>query len=219
MTAAESPSTVRRRRDGEATRRKVLDAVIESVLDVGYYKASSNEIARRAGVTWGAIQHLFGSREALMLDVLDDRWAYLQERVATAKITGATLEDRLREVLDVLASYYEQPGYIVQVQILLDLSKNPATSAETRAAMERHGQELSHAWQPLFAQALGEAGADRDLSTYAFTALRGYLSSRVIASSITEVRADTVPRDLLVRGVAAAIRSEAEHRGLRVDPA
>jgi AcrR family transcriptional regulator len=219
MTAAESPSTVRRRRDGEATRRKVLDAVIESVLDVGYYKASSNEIARRAGVTWGAIQHLFGSREALMLDVLDDRWAYLQERVATAKISGSTLEDRLREVLDVLASYYEQPGYIVQVQILLDLSKNPATSAETRAAMERHGQELSHAWQPLFAQALGEAGADRDLSTYAFTALRGYLGSRVIASSITNARPDAVPRDLLVRGVAAAIRSEAEHRGLSVDPA
>jgi len=60
-TSSNAPA-VRRRRDGEATRRKVLDAVVESVLDVGYYKASSNEIARRAGVTWGAIQHLFGSR-------------------------------------------------------------------------------------------------------------------------------------------------------------
>src|SRR3954453_23493461 len=79
---------VRRRRDGEATRRRVLDAVVESVLDVGYYKASSNEIARRAGVTWGAIQHLFGSREALMLDVLDDGWARLHVAVASTGITG-----------------------------------------------------------------------------------------------------------------------------------
>lgn len=218
MTAAESSTSVRRRRDGEATRRKVLDAVVESVLDVGYYKASSNEIARRAGVTWGAIQHLFGSREALMLDVLDDRWAFLQARVATAQISGATLEDRLGELLDVLASYYEQPSYLVQVQILLDLSKNPATSAETRSAMARHGQELAQAWQPLFVQVLGEAGTDREITTYAFTALRGYLSSRVIASSITEVRDDAVSRDLLVRGVAAAIRAEADRRGLRVDP-
>ena len=52
---------VRRRRDGQATHRRVLDAVVRTILEVGYYKASSNEIARRAGVTWGAIQHLFGS--------------------------------------------------------------------------------------------------------------------------------------------------------------
>ena len=207
---------VRRRRDGEATRRKVLDAVGESVLDVGYYKASSNEIARRAGVTWGAIQHLFGSREALMLDVLDDGWQRLHERVATAAITGVTLEDRLCEVLEVLASYYEQPSYIVQVQILLDLAKNPATSAETRAAIERHGQELSQAWQPLFAQALGDAAVYPEFSTYAFTALRGYLSSRVIAASITDVPDDTKARELLVRGVAAAIRDDAASRGVHV---
>jgi AcrR family transcriptional regulator len=217
-TESTSPAApaVRRRRDGEATRRKVLDAVVESVLDVGYYKASSNEIARRAGVTWGAIQHLFGSREALMLDVLDDGWNRLHERVASAQITGVTLEERLREVLDVLASHYEQPSYIVQVQILLDLSKNPATSSETRAAIARHGQDLSQAWQPLFAQALGEAGDDHDLSVYAFTALRGYLASRVIAASITDVLDDTTSRNLLVRGVAAAIREEAAARGLRV---
>ena len=208
---------VRRRRDGEATRRRVLDAVVESVLDFGYYKASSNEIARRAGVTWGAIQHLFGSREALMLDVLDDGWARLHAAVANTEIDGATLEDRLREVLEVLASYYEQPSYIVQVQILLDLSKNPATSAETRAAIERHGQELSQAWQPLFEQALGAAAAANDLSTYAFTALRGYLASRVIASTITDMPDDTHARELLVRGVAAAIRADAVARGLSLD--
>lgn len=215
MTSAEP--AVRRRRDGEATRRRVLDAVVACVLDVGYYKASSNEIARRAGVTWGAIQHLFGSREALMLEVLDDGWAKLHDRVATARITGATLEARLREVLDVLASHYEQPAYLVQVQILLDLSANPATSSETRRAIERHGEELTQAWQPLFAQALGDAARDHDLSVYAFTALRGYLASRLIASSITEVADDAVPRDLLVRGVAAAIRDEAGRRGLRLD--
>lgn len=216
MTAAETPTSTRRRRDGEATRRKVLDAVIESVLDVGYYKASSNEIARRAGVTWGAIQHLFGSREALMLDVLDDGWTRLHDAVANAEITGATLEDRLREVLGVLAAYYEQPSYIVQVQILLDLSKNPATSGETRAAIERHGHELAQAWQPLFAQALGEAAAYPEFSLYAFTALRGYLSSRVIAASITDIVDDAVARDLLVRGVAAAIRDGAAARGVTV---
>jgi AcrR family transcriptional regulator len=57
---------VRRRQSAEETRRKVLDVVVQTVIDIGYYKASSNEIARRAGVTWGSIQHLFGSRDQLI---------------------------------------------------------------------------------------------------------------------------------------------------------
>jgi len=62
-----SPTTTRRRRsDGELTRQKVLDAAIQTILEVGYYQASSNAIARRAGVTWGTLQHQFGTREALL---------------------------------------------------------------------------------------------------------------------------------------------------------
>jgi len=38
----------------------------------------------------------------------------------------------------------------------------------------------------------------------------------VIASSITDVPDDAKSRDLLVRGVAAAIRDDAESRGVRI---
>ena len=87
---------VRRRVDGELTRRKVLDAAVQSILESGYYHTSSNEIARRADVTWGTLQHQFGSREGLLLAVLEASWADLQEAVATAVIAGDTLEDRPR---------------------------------------------------------------------------------------------------------------------------
>jgi AcrR family transcriptional regulator len=216
MTDVGSPPGRRRRSDGEATRRRVLDAVVACVLEQGYYQASSNEIARRAGVTWGTIQYQFGTREALLLEVLNDQWRRLLERVATAEITGTTLEERLRDVLDVLATHYEVPEHVVLLQILIDLGANPETSTGTRQAMERYGAELTQAWQPLFDQALGEAAADPELVTYAFTALRGYLSSRIVVSNIAPMRDDTVPRDLLVRGVAAAIRDEAKQRGLSV---
>ena len=80
--------------------RRVLQAAIDSILEKGYYQTSSNEIARRAGVTWGAIQHQFGTREQLLLEVMNDRWHMLQEQVATARIDGETLEDRLAEVVE-----------------------------------------------------------------------------------------------------------------------
>ncbi len=139
--------------------------------------------------------------------------------MAEAEVAGATLEDRLHAVLAVLAGYYGQPEHLAQVQILLDLVRNPRTSAETRRAVEAHGRQLTRAWRPLFAEALGAAAEDDDLVRYAFTALRGYLVGHVIASSIAEVRSDRVTRDLLVRGVAAAVRSEAAagaRRGLQV---
>ncbi len=195
----------------------MLDAAVETILDRGYYQASSNEIARRAGVTWGTIQHQFGTREALLLAVLNDRWAAFDERMATAEIHGDTLEERLAAVLDVLASHYEQPAQLAQLQILLDLSHNPNTSTDTRRAIAQHGAELTRAWQPLFDRALGAAAGEGDLLRYAFLTLRGYLSGSLIASSIADTADDTVPRALLVQGVAAAIRAEAARRAIPVD--
>jgi AcrR family transcriptional regulator len=213
VTRVESP-TRRLRRDGEATRRRVLDAVVSCILEQGYYQASSNEIARRAGVTWGTIQHQFGSREALMIAVLEDGWRRLHESVGTEKVVGGSLEARLWAVLEVLATYYESPEHLAQIQIILDFTANPDTSAETRRAIERHGHELQRAWEPLFAQALGDAARERDLVVYAFTTLRGYLTGRLIAESIADIPADSVQRQLLISGVASSLRAEARRRGV-----
>lgn len=35
---------------------QIIDAAIASVLEVGYYRSSTNEIARRLNISWGAIQ-------------------------------------------------------------------------------------------------------------------------------------------------------------------
>ena len=225
-----SEAVVRRRSDPEGTRRRVLDAVVATVVDVGYYKASSNEIARRAGVTWGVIQHLFGSREQLMLDVVNDIAARMEISFSSQTVEGETLEDRLWSVLGVLSSHYEQDSYLVQVQILLDLSANPKMSAPDRRAIRRkNGQAFDRIAQPLLAQALGDVAAEGDLVLYAFMTLRGYLASCAVARLITEFPDDTVVRlignftedaalrDLLVRGVAATIREEASRRGYPID--
>jgi AcrR family transcriptional regulator len=214
MTSVESARQRRRRSDGEDTRRRIIHAVVTTILENGYYQATSNAIARNAEVTWGAIQHLFGSREALMIAVLEDGWRRLDERLAAERIERGTLEARLRAVLDALATYYESPDHIAQTQILLDFASNPATSAETQRAIARHGDALNRAFQPLFEQALGEAARDRDLVLFAFSTLRGYLASGNIARRISNVPSDAKQRQMLVNAVAAELRAEARRRGL-----
>jgi AcrR family transcriptional regulator len=206
----------RRRRDGELTRRRVVDAAVETILDLGYYQTSSNEIARRAGVTWGSLQHQFGTREGLLLEVLNDAFIDLEHAVSTADVSGASLEERLKLVLRVLEDHYGKPPHLAHLQILLDLTQNPNTSDETRAAVLAHGRELSRAWRPLFEQALGDAASEDDLVTFAFSTLRGFLLGDLVASRITRSKYGAIQRDLLVRGVAAAVREETRSRGIRV---
>ena len=55
------------------TRARVIQAAVDCILDEGFYRASSNRIAERAGVTWGVIQHHFGTREALLIEVFKTR--------------------------------------------------------------------------------------------------------------------------------------------------
>jgi len=206
----------RQRTDGAATRARVLDAAVASILDKGYYRTSSNEIARRAGVTWGTLQHQFGSRELLLLEVVNERWRDLQHEMATAEVEGTTLEARLSSVLAVLATHYGEPEQLAGLQILLDLSRDPDVSTTTKRAIAEHGVRLTQAWQPLFEQALGPAAKDVILVRYAFVTLRGYLIGNLIASNITQTGDDAELRELLVRGVAAAIRERAEARGLEL---
>ena len=211
-----SPRPRRRRLDGEQTRRRILDATVESILDNGYYHTSSNEIARRAGFTWGTIQHWFGSRDALLLEVMNDFWAKLEASLEVMPDDMEVLEDRLMAVLDILALHYGTPEQVAHLQILLDLIQNPNTSDGIRQAALEHGRGLNQAWRPLFSWALGPAAQHKDLVVYAFKVLRGYLTGESIATQIHPARAAKGERQLVVDGVAAAIRAAAQVRGTAV---
>jgi AcrR family transcriptional regulator len=198
----------------------MLDAVVECILENGYYEASSNAIARTAGVTWGAIQHQFGTRQALLLAVIEDRWHRLTARIEATEVAGATLEERLACVMDALADHYGDPESLVVMQIMLDLIQSPATSETTKRAVAKHGRELTRVWRPLFTKALGESGTDETIVRYAFLTIRGYLSANVMAGRLMAQRPDGEVRDLLLRGVASAIRERAAGAGLNIgDPA
>jgi len=181
-------------------------------VEQGYYQASSNDIARRAGVTWGTIQYQFESREGLLLEVLNAAWNQLRDQIRSARISGDTLEDRLDSLMAVLATHYSRPELLAHLQILLDLNQNPRSSATAKDAVAFHGAELNRLWLPLFQQVLGDMADDQEVARYLFLAARGYLTGNLIASSISNTPGDVEQRRMLVRGMALVVRERAGER-------
>jgi AcrR family transcriptional regulator len=190
----------------------VIQAATECILEKGYYQASSNDIARRAGVTWGAIQYQFESREGLLLEVLNVAWDALRDQIRDAHINGDTLEERLESLLAVLATHYSSRDYLAHLQILLDLNQDPRSSATAKAAVAFHGAELNRLWQPLFQQVLGEMAGDQEVARFLFLTSRGYLTGNLIASSISKMRDDAEERQMLVSGMAMVVRERSRQR-------
>src|ERR1700691_2254512 len=120
-----------------ATRDRGIEAAVTCILENGFYRASTNEIARTAGVSWGVIQHYFGTREALMLAVLQHGAGQIVETVDSVHIEGDTATARLSQLIDTLSSHYARPEYLANLQILLNMDHDPRTGAEVRDTMLR----------------------------------------------------------------------------------
>src|SRR3954451_18710554 len=119
--------------EGDAsTRTRVIEAAVACILEEGFYRASSNKIARRAGVTWGVIQYHFGTREGLLLAVFRNSADALLAHLENATITGDTTHERLDSLADVIWSYYRRPEFLAYIQILLNLTHDPTTADDTR---------------------------------------------------------------------------------------
>jgi AcrR family transcriptional regulator len=179
----------RRRPPGDsASRQRILDAAVQCILEQGLYRASSNAIAEHAGLSWGVIQYYFGTREALMLAVLEEGARRLDAAVRDAEITGDTLVERVESYLEVLSRYYGSPDYLVFTQVLISLSHDPRTSAQTRERLERVNATTQPPMRRLEAQVLEGTGVTEPaVGSLLFHSLRGLTLSQVMLSTIPSV--------------------------------
>ena len=160
-------------RTDESTRARMLAAAVECILEEGYYRASSNRIAARAGVTWGVIQYHFGTREQLLVAVARRGAEELVQVLTDAEITGSTTEDRLDSLADVIWQHYRRPEFLAHIQVILNLSKDPRTSAETVRSLTEIERRVAAQWQRLVEEVLPDGRRDGDIGTVIFELIRG----------------------------------------------
>ncbi|HVB93157.1 MAG TPA: TetR/AcrR family transcriptional regulator [Acidimicrobiales bacterium] len=171
--------------DDVATRQRVLDATIACILELGFYRSSTNEIARRAGVTWGVIQHYFGTRERLMVAVLQNGFHQFIEVVEGVHLEGDTVRERMGELVDMFADFYARPEYLADLQVLLSMDRDPRTSAEVRETMRDVAAKSNVHVRRLLREALGSAATTPDLLDTVFLVVRGFGLSQQLLDTMS----------------------------------
>jgi TetR/AcrR family transcriptional repressor of nem operon len=96
------------RRDGEATREKILDIAQDLVLDYGYGGTSVDKIIDGAGVTKGAFFYHFKSKNDLARALIDRFWQRDQEQYYSAWERAEQLSrDPLQQMLIFVGLFIE----------------------------------------------------------------------------------------------------------------
>lgn len=84
----------------KARRAQIIACTIDAIVELGFAKASLDQIARRAGISKGVISYHFASKEELTRQVVADVFAagsaYMEPRIRAA----ATATDRLRTYIE-----------------------------------------------------------------------------------------------------------------------
>lgn len=119
----------------KATRERILNAVVVLINESGYSSASSTAIAKKAGITWGAVQHHFGNKEEILLAVLEmARDVYILS-LRSVELKKGSLEERIDRFVDTVWQHYKSDLYFAFSEIVM------ATRGRKEATLEKHTHE------------------------------------------------------------------------------
>jgi AcrR family transcriptional regulator len=187
------------------TRGRILEAVVESIAEVGFRRTTASEIAARAGVTWGAVQHHFGGKDGILIAVLDDSFERFAARLADLR-ADLPLERRVSLFIDRSWEHFGSAHYRSTFEILLGDSGRSGARGDS-SWQARMFRSWDRVWRQLFGDARLPRRRTAELQRYTIAVLAGVASLRMleageprIGGAELELLKETLVRELLRRG-------------------
>jgi AcrR family transcriptional regulator len=182
------------------TRERILAAVVESISEIGYPKTTANEIARRAGVSWGAVQHHFGDKDGILVAVLEESFNRFTQVVADLPDTGLSLPERVSLFIDRSWEHFGSAHYRSTFEILLNLPAELSWKRETLAAWIR-------IWSTFFPESAIPARETTDIMRYTVSVLSGLAATNMLEGEQSRSRESELGflKDWLARKLADGV--------------
>lgn len=142
----------RRRTQAErsaTTRRALTEAATECLAELGYAGATVEIIAAKANVSRGAVQHHFGSREELLVEIVNEVGAQLMAPYEIPE--KMTIPQRVDAAVDKSWMVLRSPMFLAVMQVWLSMQSNEKLFSHISRSVAKIETYLDTYWAQLFA--------------------------------------------------------------------
>ena len=132
------------------TRKALLEATVDCLIDLGYADTTTTVIADRANVSRGAQLHHFPTKFSLVAAALDHLAHELGRRFASEARGLASAEDRVGAAVDALWAGYATPLFSAWLELSVAARTDPDLRAEIAPLEARLRGAVTDSVIPLF---------------------------------------------------------------------
>ena len=170
---ARVPQAERRR----ITRGKLLDATIDSLIEIGYSRTTTVEVGERAGLSRGAQLHHFPSKADLLVAAIehlaDERSKEFEVELAERLEQG---DDPIDTMVDMLWSMFSDPIYWATIELMVAARTDPELLEKLEAFERSLGSRIYGAFKELTGRQGREAKGSLEMTLYF---MRGLAMERI----------------------------------------
>ena len=153
------------------TRRLLLDATIEMLMDSGLSACSLAAVAKRAGMTTGAVQHHFNTKDELMRAVIAERLFAVEQSFDWDAMVNLSVAERCKRMIAYQWDFYENPKYLAMWDIIL--------GARTEDLIQNEIREWQRSGTRAFERSIVKAFPDQNLTRSDAAAIQYFLNGHL----------------------------------------
>jgi AcrR family transcriptional regulator len=183
------------------THRKILDATIVCIDDLGFHNTTIQNVSVLAGITVGGVQHHFSSKARLLEGVLKDSFQNMAFDLSKVPVEGKSLEQRVELFVDECWEHCNMPAFQASMQILRGLRNESPDELDkwlkvSLSSTVTQGQQF---WLKMFSDIHLSKAEHQKLLHFVFSSLNGVVAFARINLQQAVVDADLQQlKDLLL---------------------
>src|SRR5262249_3062944 len=140
-----------------AARSSVINSAIALIVERGFAHTTMADVAARAGVTRGAIQHHFQNRVDLIREIISD----VEKRVVDLFSSvppgpNVSIEKRMDRLIAGLGAVTESPSSLAAMDIWFTSRSDPDLREAAFQSFRRYSDHLRELWRSTFGKEIPE---------------------------------------------------------------
>lgn len=128
-------------------RERLLDATVESLIELGYARTTTTVVCDRAGVSRGAQVHHFRTKAELVIGAVAHLARQQEAELRRQADSVMSADDRTARVIDAIVEIYATPLFYAALELWVAARTDPDLLASLLEFERVVGKKLGEVWQ------------------------------------------------------------------------